>query len=96
MNVFNEIKKLHERIEKLELKAHAPREFIKCEDCKSTIKEKDNASNNSVDNKNVSNRSNTKTSASNSRGLPSGKLKKQTRRQVVGSSKKSNGKEVDA
>jgi len=31
---------LEERIENLELMAHAPREFIICEQCKSKIKEK--------------------------------------------------------
>ena len=96
MNIFMEIKTLSERVEALEKKAHEPREFIKCEDCKSQVKEKVNASNDSVDNKDVSNGSDTKASSSSTRGSSSGKLKKQAGRQAVGSSKKDTGKKVSA
>ena len=35
------IKVLESRIEALELMAHAPRDFVQCEDCKNKIKERE-------------------------------------------------------
>ena len=49
------IKVLEKKVEKLEKASHPPREFVRCEECNNKIKEKDNASNNSVVNKDSSN-----------------------------------------
>ena len=67
MNTYDSIKRLEQRVSELE----------------SLIKETHNASNNSIHNKNLSNRSNVKESTSSPRGLPSSKLKKQVGRQTV-------------
>ena len=37
-----EVEELKERIIKLEAEAHAPRDFVSCEDCKQKIRETDN------------------------------------------------------
>ena len=42
------VRLLEEKVEKLEKASHPPREFVRCEECNCKIKEKDNASNNSV------------------------------------------------
>ena len=48
------IRLLEEKVEKLEKKAHTPRGFVACDECKKKIKEKDNASNSSLGDKNPS------------------------------------------
>ena len=88
MNISLEIDRLQKRVDELEKQAHMPREFIRCEECKTQVKEKVDASNNSVHNKNISNGSNVKKSVSSSGRLSSNKLKKQVGRQTMGSSKK--------
>ena len=76
MNIYSEIEKLKKRLGELENQAHEPREFIRCEECKQQVKEKQNASTDSVDDKDASYRSNAKESTSSSRGLSRKKLKK--------------------
>mgnify|MGYP003133392295 CR=1 FL=1 len=76
MNISLEIDRLKQRIDELEKKAHTPREFIRCEECKTQVKEKVNASNNSVHNKDIPNGKNVKKSSNSSGRLPSSKLKK--------------------
>jgi len=75
MNTYDSIKRLEQRVSELE----------------TLIKETHNASNNSIHNKDLSNRSDVKESASSPRGLSSSKFKKQTGRQTVGTSKKDIG-----
>ena len=82
MNFYTEINLLKDRIKCLE-------ELI-------NQKEKDNASINSVDNKDILDRENIKASTSSSGRLPSKKLKKQTGRQVVGKGKNDTGKKISA
>ena len=72
MNIYDSIKRLNERLTELE----------------TLIKEKVNASTNSVHNKVLPNGGNVKESTSSPRGLPSSKLKKQARRQTVGTGQK--------
>ena len=67
MNTYDSIKRLEQRVSALE----------------TLIKENHNASDNSIHNKNLSNRSNVKESTSSPRGLSGSKLKKQTGRQTV-------------
>ena len=74
MNTYAEIVRLKQRLDELESKAHTPREFIRCEECKQQVKEKPNASTSSVGDKNPSNRSNAKKSTSSPRGLSRKKL----------------------
>ena len=75
MNTYDRIKGLEQRVSELE----------------SLIKETHNASNNSIHNKDLSDRSYVKKGASSTRGLPSSKLKKQTGRQTVETGKKDPG-----
>ena len=79
MNTYDSIKRLEQRVSALE----------------TLIKENHNASDNSIHNKNLSNRSNVKESTSSPRGLSSSKLKKQTGRQTVGTGQK-DPKQVNA
>ena len=95
MNVYGEIVELKRRLSELELKAHSPREFVRCEECNHKIKEKEDGSNNSIRNEDISNGGNVKKSTSSPRGLSSSKLKKQAGRQTMGSSKENLG-EVSA
>ena len=76
MNIYDSIKRLNERLTELE----------------TLIKEKVNASTNSVHNKVLPNGGNVKESTSSPRGLPSSKLKKQARRQTVGTGQEDPGK----
>ena len=39
------VKLLEEKVEKLEKTSHSPRKFVKCEECKQKIKEKDGTDN---------------------------------------------------
>jgi hypothetical protein len=82
MNILAEINKLKERVQVLE-NHHKP-------------KEKADVSIDSMDNKDVSNGSDVKANTTSSRRLSSSKLKKQTRRQAVGTSKKGTRKKVSA
>ena len=75
MNIYDNIKRLEQRVSELE----------------TLIKEKHNASDNSIHNKNLSDRSDVKKGSSSTGGLPSSKLKKQTGRQTVGTGKKDPG-----
>ncbi len=78
MNISLEIDRIKLRLDELENLAHKPREFVRCEECKHKVKEKTNASTNSLRNEDNSNRSNAKKSTSSTRRLSSSKLKKQT------------------
>jgi len=72
VNTYDRIIELEQRVSELE----------------TLIKEAHNASNNSIHNKDLSNRSDVKESASSPRGLSSSKFKKQTGRQTVGTGQK--------
>lgn len=76
MNTYDSIKRLEQRVSELE----------------TLIKENHNASNNSIHNKDLSDGSDVKEGTSSTGRLPSSKLKKQTGRQTVGTSKKDTGK----
>jgi len=89
MNIFDEIKRLQDRVELINNKV------VKLENNQCKPKEKPDASINSMDNKDLPNGSDTKASSSDTGGLPSKKLKKQTRRQTVGKSKTTSGKKVN-
>ena len=75
MNIYDSIKRLNERLSELE----------------TLIKEKVDASTNSIHNKVLPNGSDVKESTSSTGRLPSSKLKEQARRQTVGASKKDIG-----
>jgi cell division septum initiation protein DivIVA len=72
VNIYDNIKRLEQRVSELE----------------TLIKEKHNASDNSIHNKNLSNRSDAKEGTSGPGGLSSSKLKKQVGRQTVGTGQK--------
>jgi hypothetical protein len=82
VNILSEINKLKERVVILE-NHHKP-------------KENPDASIDSVDNQDIPNGSNIEASPSDTGGLPSSELKKQTGRQAVVKSKTASGKRVNA
>jgi len=72
VNIYDNIKRLEQKVSELE----------------TLIKEKHNASDNSIHNKDISNGSNVKEVSDSTRGLSGSKLDKQVGRQAMESSKK--------